>query len=185
VIAATTRYEGEDMTAPTESATAKDIVLASIQGAIERDPDRIVEHGHPEDYVDDFVAIGEFRGRDAVRDFFAEMFTAFPDFELTVERVVAEGDAVVVKWHAAATFTGGRFQGIEPTRARVLIRGCDFFEIEDGSIRRNTVFYDGTSFAREIGMLPVKDSPADRAMLRLFNAKVRLTRPFRHRRDTR
>jgi hypothetical protein len=30
-------------------------------------------------------------------------------------------------------------------------------------------------------MLPAKDSFADRAMLRLFNARVRLTRPFRSR----
>ena len=37
----------------------------------------------------------------------------------------------------------------------------------------------GASFARQIGMLPARDSFADRAMLRLFNAKVRLTRPFR------
>jgi steroid delta-isomerase-like uncharacterized protein len=167
------------MTIAAEWTTAKEIAMVSVQGAITRDPDPIVEHAHPDDYVDDFVAIGEFRGRDAVRGFFAEMFTAFPAFEFTVERVVAEGDAVVVKWNADATFTGGRFQGIEPTGARVLIRGCDFFEIEDGLIRRNTIFYDGASFARQIGMLPAKDSLADRAMLRLFNAKVRLTRPFR------
>ncbi len=165
-----------------EASTAREIALDSVEGARERDPDRIVERGHPDDYADDFVAIGEFRGREAVRGFFSEMFAAFPDFAFTVERVVADGDAVAVKWHARATFSGGRFQGIEPTGARVLIRGCDFFEIEDGWIRRNTVYYDGASFARQIGMLPAKDSLADRAMLRLFNAKVRLTRPFRRRR---
>lgn len=165
----------------TNTGTAKDIVLASVEGALTRDPERIVEFGHPDDYADDFVAVGQFRGRDAVRDFFAEMFAAFPDFDFTVDRVVADDDAVAVKWHANATFTGGRFQGIEPTGKRVLIRGCDFFEVEDGWIRRNTVFYDGASFARQIGMLPAKDSLADRMMLRLFNAKVRLTRPFRRR----
>ena len=165
----------------TRTSTAKEIVLGSVEGALTRDPDRIVEFGHPDDYADDFVAVGEFHGRDAVREFFAEMFAAFPDFEFTIERVVADEGAVAVKWHADATFTGGRFQGIEPTGKRVLIRGCDFFEIEDGWIRRNTIYYDGASFARQIGMLPAKDSLADRAMLRLFNAKVRLTRPFRRR----
>jgi len=166
----------------TDATTAREIALASVEGARARDPDRIVERAHTDDYADDFVAIGEFRGRDAVREFFAEMFAAFPDFEFTVERVAADSDAVAVKWHAHATFSGGRFQGIEPTGSRVLIRGCDFFEIEDGRIRRNTIYYDGASFARQIGLLPTKDSLADRAMLRLFNAKVRLTRPFRRRR---
>jgi len=167
------------MTTTTDPTSAKEVALASVQGAIEHDLERIVSRGHPDDYIDDFVAVGEFSGRDAVREFFAELFAAFPDFELTVERVVAEGDAVVVRWHADATFSGGRFQGIEPTGRRVRIRGCDFFEVEDGWIRRNTIFYDGASFARQIGMLPAKDSFADRAMLRLFNAKVRLARPFR------
>jgi steroid delta-isomerase-like uncharacterized protein len=169
------------MTTTAGSTTAQSIAMASVQGVVTRDLDQIVERAHPDDYLDDFVAVGEFRGRDAVRGFFGEMFAAFPDFEFTVERVVADDTAVAVKWHAEATFTGGRFQGIEPTGKQVLIRGCDFFEIEDGLIRRNTVFYDGASFARQIGMLPPKDSFADRAMLRFFNAKVRLTRPFRRR----
>jgi steroid delta-isomerase-like uncharacterized protein len=170
------------MTTTTSSKTANDIAMASVQGVIARDLDQIVAPSHPDDYLDDFVAIGEFRGRDAVRGFFAEIFAAFPDFEFTVERVVGDDQTVAVKWHAEATFTGGRFQGIEPTGRPVLIRGCDFFEIEDGSIRRNTIFYDGAAFARQIGMLPAKDSFADRAMQRLFNAKVRLTRPFQRRR---
>jgi steroid delta-isomerase-like uncharacterized protein len=168
-------------TTTTGSNTAKDLAMASVEGVIGRDLDQIVERAHPDDYLDDFVAIGEFRGREAVRGFFAEMFAAFPDFEFTVDRVVADDEAVAVKWHAEATFTGSRFQGIEATGRQVLIRGCDFFEVEDGWIRRNTIFYDGASFARQIGMLPAKDSFADRAMLRLFNAKVRLTRPFRRR----
>lgn len=168
-------------TTTTGSNTAKDLAMASVEGVIGRDLDQIVERAHPDGYLDDFVAIGEFRGREAVRGFFAEMFAAFPDFEFTVDRVVADDEAVAVKWHAEATFTGSRFQGIEATGRQVLIRGCDFFEVEDGWIRRNTVFYDGASFARQIGMLPAKDSFADRAMLRLFNAKVRLTRPFRRR----
>lgn len=170
------------MTTTAGSRTAKDVVLASLQGAIGRDPERIVEYGHPDQYSDDFVAVGEFNGRDEVRAFFAEMFDAFPDFELTVERLVADGDVVAVKWRGEGTFTGGRFQGIEPTGRPVLIRGCDFFEVEDGWIRRNTIFYDGASFARQIGMLPAKDSLADRTMLYLFNAKVRVMRPFRRRR---
>lgn len=169
------------MTMSVELRTAKEVALASIQGAIERDPDRIVALGHSEQYIDDFVAIGEFHGKDQVRAFFAEMFAAFPDFELTVERVIADEDAVAVKWRGEGNFIGGRFQGIEATGRHVVIRGCDFFEIEDGWIRRNTIFYDGASFARQIGMLPPKDSFADRVMLRLFNLKVRLTRPFRRR----
>lgn len=162
--------------------SAREVAMASIEGALERDPDRIVASAHPEDYVDDFVAIGEFQGKDAVHAFFGELFAAMPDFEMSVERVVADEGAVAVKWQAEATFSGAPFQGIQATGRRVRLRGVDFLEIEDGLIRRNTIFYDGASFARQIGMLPPEGSLADRTMLRLFNLKTRLLRPFRWRR---
>ena len=167
------------MTVQVQTRSAREVALASFEGARKRDLDQIVADGHPEEYLDDFVAIGEFRGKDAVREFFRELFDAMPDFELTVERVVSDEATAAVKWSAHGTFTDGAFQGIQPTGRAVQLRGVDFFEVEDGLIRRNTVFYDGASFARQIGMLPRKDSLADRAMLRLFNLKTRLLRPFR------
>jgi steroid delta-isomerase-like uncharacterized protein len=167
------------MTVQAEAGRAREAALAAVEAVRRRDLDQIVALAHPDDYVDDFVAIGEFRGKEAVRGFFAELFAAMPDFELAVERVVADESTVSVKWRARATFTGAPFQGIQPTGRAVQLRGVDFFEIEDGLIRRNTVFYDGASFARQIGMLPPKGSPIDRAMIALFNLKTRLVRRLR------
>jgi hypothetical protein len=45
-------------------------------------------------------------------------------------------------------------QGIAPTRRRVEIRGVDVMEIADGLIQHNTIYYDGATFARQIGLLP-------------------------------
>jgi steroid delta-isomerase-like uncharacterized protein len=167
------------MTVEAETRSAREVALAAFEAVQRRDLDQIVAAGHPDEYADDFVAIGEFRGKDAVRGFFRELFAAMPDFELTVERVVADEATVAVKWRARGTFTGEAFQGIAATGRAVELRGLDFFEIEDGLIRRNTVFYDGASFARQIGMLPREGSLTDRMMLRAFNLKTRLVRPFR------
>ena len=164
------------MTVEAQGRDARDVALASFEAVRRRDLDQIVASGHPEEYVDDFVAIGEFRGKDAVRGFFSELFAAIPDFELTVERVVSDESTVAVKWLAQGTFTGAPFQRIRPTGKAVRLRGVDFFEVEKGLIRRNTVFYDGASFARQIGMLPRQGSRPDRAMLALFNLKTRLLR---------
>ena len=73
---------------------------------------------------------------------------------MTVGRIVAGDTAAVVQWHAAGTFTGGPFQGIAPTGRRVEIRGVDVMEIADGLIQYNTIYYDGATFARQIGLLP-------------------------------
>ena len=162
--------------------TPREVALSSVAGAIARDPDRIVEHGHPEHYVDHIVAIGEFRGRDAVRGFFAELFAAIPDYDMEIEQVIDGADAVAVRWRAGGTFEGAPFQGIRPSGRRVEIHGVDVFEVEGDHILRNTVYYDGAAFARQIGLLPRAGSLADRAALRLFNARVRVGRLVRRRR---
>lgn len=83
------------------------------------------------------------------------------------------------------SFTGGPFQGIAPTGRRVEIRGVDVMEISDGLIQRNTIYYDGASFARQIGLLPGLGSRADQAMLAAFNAKTSLSQRARDRRQRR
>jgi steroid delta-isomerase-like uncharacterized protein len=127
-----------------------------------------------DDNVDDFVAIGEVRGKAAIRAFFDELLTAFPDFEITVLRIVADDEVAVVQWRAEGSFSGGAFQGIEPTGRHVQIRGVDVMEIAEGLVRHNTIYYDGASFARQIGMLPRAYSIADRAMMSAFNAVTRV-----------
>jgi hypothetical protein len=57
------------------------------------------------------------------------------------------------------------------------IRGVDVIRFDaDGKIETNTVYYDGAEFARQVGMLPKRDSAADRAVLAAFNAATKLKR---------
>jgi predicted ester cyclase len=119
-----------------------DVARAVFEAAGRRDPDGIVELGAA-DYVDDFVAVGEFRGRDAIREFFRETFAAFPDFQMSVEAIVADDGSAVVQWHLSGTFSGGPFPGRPLDGTRVVLRGVDVMEIAGWLIRRNTVSYDG------------------------------------------
>jgi steroid delta-isomerase-like uncharacterized protein len=164
--------------------TPADVARATFDAVSRKDLDGIVATGVP-GYVDDFVAIGEIRGHEAVRAFFRELFAAFPDFTMTVDRVVADDTSAAVQWHAAGTFTGGPFQGIAPTGRRVDIRGVDVMEIADGLIQHNTIYYDGATFARQIGLLPGLGSRADQALLAAFNAKTTLSQRVRDRRRRR
>jgi len=155
--------------------TPAEVARATFDAVIARDPDAIVAN-IAEDVVDNFVAIGVYRGRAEVRAFFAELFSAAPDFTMVVDRIVADDTSAVVQWHAAATFTGTPFQGIYATGRHSEILGADVMEISDGLVRRNTIYYDGATFARQLGLLPPQGSRADRAMLAAFNAKTRLLR---------
>jgi steroid delta-isomerase-like uncharacterized protein len=147
-----------------------------------RDVDAMLEHWS-DDGVIDLVPLGIVRGRDEIRAFFTELFTAFPDFETTVARVAAGQDEVAVEWRSHGHFTGGPFQGVDPTGRLVEIRGVDVLEVADGKTVSNTAYYDGMAFARGAGLLPAQDSGAERAIKGAVNAATRVKRVVADGRD--
>jgi len=156
----------------TETTTPSKVAHAIFDALSKKDLDAALAFISAE-AVDDFVAIGEFRGRLAIRGFFDELLAAFPDFDMTVDRIVGDRSSAVVQWHAAGTFSGGKFQGIEATGKHIEIRGVDVLEITAGEVVHNTIYYDGASFARQIGMLPQNGSGPDKAMRTVFNTVTR------------
>jgi steroid delta-isomerase-like uncharacterized protein len=159
--------------------TPREVAQAAFDAVSRRDADGVVAN-NADDCIDNFVAIGVFRGKSEIKAFFVETFAAFPDFTMTVDRITADDESAVVQWHAQGTFSGGPFQGIRPTGKRVEILGVDVMEVQDGLLRRNTIYYDGAAFARQVGLLPPAGSRADRSMLAAFNAKTEICGRLRH-----
>ena len=137
-----------------------------------RDADALLPYWS-EDVVEEFP-IGTLQGRAKVRDYFAETFAALPDFHIEAQSIVGDEETVFVKWLLRGTFSGQSWMGIEPTGSSIELQGMDCFTIRDGLVVHNHVIYDAAAFARQIGMLPSQDSPADRALTRSFNARTRL-----------
>ena len=116
-------------------------------------------------------------GPDGVRAYWAELFGAVPDMRIQIDELIAEGDQVAVKWSATGTFAGpGSYQGIEPTYAHLDLEGLDLFRLRDGQILREDAFTDGTTFARQIGLLPPSGSNAEQRMAKAFNGQAKVRR---------
>ena len=163
-------------TTQTPSEVAREVFSAIFDDRDLSDPYRY----WTDDSVDHFLAAGKsVRGAEGLAQWFRDLFAAVPDWKLEVENTVDDGERhVVVQWHAAGTFNGTQpFLGIEPTGRRVELRGVDVIEFDSNhKVVTNTVYYDGAEFARQIGMLPPRDSAADRAMLSAFNGATKLRR---------
>ena len=157
-----------------ESRLSPAEVAAGIFDSVQRrDLDAVARLQH-DDVEDDFVAIGVYRGKPAVRGFFEELFAAIPDFTLTTERILAGGDHATAQWRITGTFSGGPFRGVHATGRQIELRGIDVMHIVDGLLVDNTIYYDMLAFARQIGMLPSAGSRGDRAMTATFNAQTDL-----------
>jgi hydroxyacylglutathione hydrolase len=114
-------------------------------------------------------------GPNGVRQYFTELFTAFPDFALTVQTTVAQDDKVAVHWTATATMTGP-LRGLEPTGAHVETEGIDLLTVRDGLIVRNDAVPDGMALARQIGLVPGAGSTLEQRMFTAFNARTKAAR---------
>jgi predicted ester cyclase len=162
--------------------TPRDVVNSYFAALGRQDTRAAVEFLDPE-VVDEITSVGVLRGRDEVRRFFDGLFKAVPDLEMVVERTVRERDTVVLQWRAQGTFNGSGplSNGIQPTGAQLQMRGCDVFEVRDGLIVSNIAFQDGLELARNIGIFPPQDSPAERAMIGAFNGATKVRAAVRDR----
>jgi predicted ester cyclase len=164
----------------TESSTeAGAVARAYFEAVAERDLDRMVDFYVP-------GGTGEIHGLvtltapDTYRAWFGNLFAAFPDFHFEVLDVVAEGDQAAVRWHATGTFNGSsRFEGMDPTGAKVDLTGFDLLTIRNGKIQRNDAYMNGAQMAQQLGALPPAGSLPERGMLAALNLKTRLTRALR------
>src|SRR5918998_6862312 len=71
--------------------------------------------------------------REGSRQFFGELFDAFPDFTIEIRDLLVEGDQAAVRWRASGTFSGSnRFLGLVPTGERIDLEGVDIVHVRDG-----------------------------------------------------
>jgi steroid delta-isomerase-like uncharacterized protein len=166
----------------TRRQAVEDKVRSYFEAMDNRDANAMAAHWR-EDGIEDVVPVGVMRGRDELRDFFASMFAAMPDARTTVTRLVAGEQSCAVEWRLEGTFDGAPYMGLEPTGKHMELRGFDLIELDDGLLVSNTAYFDGASFARQIGLLPADGSGADRAMKSAFNAVTKLRRAVAERRN--
>jgi steroid delta-isomerase-like uncharacterized protein len=71
--------------------------------------------------------------------------------QLRIEEMIAEGNRVAVRYTETGTFTRPAF-GKEPTGKSYELVAMEWFEIEDGKIRRRWGARDAASQARQLGI---------------------------------
>ncbi len=92
-------------------------------------------------------------GREGVKLLTGMLHTAFPDFEATIEDLIAEDDRVVIRM----TWTGtheGEFMGIPPTGNRVSFGVFDIVRIADGMIVEHWGLMDNMALMQQLGVMP-------------------------------
>jgi steroid delta-isomerase-like uncharacterized protein len=96
---------------------------------------------------------GDLHGVKGAAQLYDAYATAFPDFRITAEDTVAEGDRVAVRY----TFTGtnkGPLGAIPASGNRVTVSGIVIFRLAGGKVAEGRWSWDRVSLQQQIGALP-------------------------------
>ena len=82
---------------------------------------------------------------------------AFPDFQVTVEGVIGEGDLVASRGYFTGTHRGD-FMGIPATGRSIKAGYHDLWRVENGKCEENWVILDMMTLMQQLGVMPSPES---------------------------
>jgi steroid delta-isomerase-like uncharacterized protein len=93
-------------------------------------------------------------GAALLKEVFARLHRAFPDLQIAIEDLIAEGDKVVARDTVTGTHQG-EYMGIAPTGKSITYNEIFICRFKDGRIAETWGVVDVLSQLRQLGALPV------------------------------
>jgi steroid delta-isomerase-like uncharacterized protein len=134
----------------TPTAENKEYVRRVETAVNDRDADAIADI-----VADDFVyhmELEEIHGAEEYNEYLERLYDAFPDFSVTFEEIIAEGDLVAVRYTGSGTHEG-EYKGIQPTGEKVTLSGMRIVRVEDGEIVEVWAESNNLSLLAQLGVV--------------------------------
>jgi steroid delta-isomerase-like uncharacterized protein len=122
--------------------------------AVDKGNEHIVDDLIAVDYIDHNPPLPDMApGREGVKQANVLLRAAFPDARHTIEDQIAEGDKVVTRVTARATFQG-EILGIPPNGKLITIEGISIHRIAGGQFVEHWAVADNLSLYQQLGAIP-------------------------------
>ncbi len=102
------------------------------------------------------------QGPEEFKEMVGMLQSAFPDGEIHIDEMIAEGDLVVFHGTERGTHEG-EFMGHEPTGQTFEITGLAMHRVEDGHITETWANWDMLGLLQQLGIVPMGDELAELA----------------------
>lgn len=96
-------------------------------------------------------------GPEGFRQMLGQFQAGFPDMQIIVEDVLAEGDKVATRGYFTGTHQG-EFNGFPATGKEIKVRYLDIWRIENGTAVENWVQLDLMGLLQQIGAVPLPEA---------------------------
>lgn len=136
----------------------KDVVRKLI-AAIDRNDFAMIKELCAADFAVSAPGLPEPVNVDTIIEVIKAHYSAFPDWQHTIEYTVAEGNNVVMKIVQNGTHKAP-YEGIPPTETKVTEPGLSSFVVVDGKIKGMYVIEDSLGLYQQLGMELRPKAPA-------------------------
>ena len=107
-----------------------------------------------DDFVEHQGGLGFPTTKEGMLDFFSALLTAFPDFRMNVEDLIADADKTVARVRASGTHQG-EFMGVPSTGASVDVELIDIMRFDGaGLLCEHWGVADMLSLMQQLGVVP-------------------------------
>ena len=105
------------------------------------------------DYVDHTY---QSRSREVAKQTITPLYKGFPDFQTTIEDIIAEGDKVWVRYKGTGAHTGEFVFGkirLAPTGKKITTASAVIYRIADGKVVERWSVVDMMGFYKQLGVI--------------------------------
>jgi steroid delta-isomerase-like uncharacterized protein len=132
-----------------------DIVRRFVDEVVNQRNDAALETLVADDYV---CCVGgtastASEGRQTAVQRLRALRTAFPDFRISIEDLIVDGDQVVMRYRAHGTHRGP-LGTAAPTNKAVMYTGIAIYRIRNGKVAEEWTEYDSLGLMRQIEAIP-------------------------------
>jgi steroid delta-isomerase-like uncharacterized protein len=133
--------------------TNKAIIARMIEQVWNEGRTDLVEEFFTKDYVQHIAGQPAVAGFEVVQQGAASSRAAYPDFHLSIDAQVAEGDSVATRWTVTGTHED-EFYGIPAMGKQVIHYGTTFYRLENGRIAEVWFLADMMGLMQQLGVIP-------------------------------
>ena len=105
------------------------------------------------DLIDHALPPGLPSGREGRKLFASALLAAFPDLQVTVEDMIAEGEKLVVRYSVRGTHKGN-LMGIPPTGKEIFVTGTAIDRFDSGQSVEHWEIIDQLGLMQQLGVVP-------------------------------
>ena len=138
-------------------AEARDVMEQFTEAAVQNKDLEGAAKFFAEDVVVVTPDLGQLTGRERMRDYMQDFFTAFPDFKYETRRKYEDDDTAIDEGRYIGTNTGplsGPSGSIPATGKVVDMRACEVATVKDGLITHYEFYFDQMEMLTQLGLVP-------------------------------